>query len=200
MLVSDDKPAHIITLVHGTFAPDAEWTRPNSELRQVLEHRLGGPARVRFEVFTWLGFLGSRSNNNHRCRLNGSKRLREHLARVGDSYPEAQHFIIAHSHGENVVLHALTGPGLLEKIAGVVCLATPFLVARERDLGQNAWKQVSGAVFAVMMLTIWMMDYVLLRTSWSEWWRVAVGFLVALVQFAAFAVLTTKWWEFATRL
>lgn len=50
-------------------------------------------------------------------------------------YPSQDHFIVAHSHGGNVVLYALRDQTVADSVRGVVCLSTPFIHCRERDLG-----------------------------------------------------------------
>jgi hypothetical protein len=199
MSASDEKPAYVITLIHGTFAPNAAWTQPGSDLRKFLERRLGGPGRVQFEVFNWHGFLGTRFNNAHKYRRQGSQRLREHLAEVCKPFEGPKRFLIAHSHGGNVALHALAGSDLMDEIAGVVCLATPFLTARERDLGRQPLKQLAGPVLVLSGLAYWTLDEVL-PVSWPHAGRIAIMVFVLLALLGALAVLGPKWWRFAKQL
>jgi len=59
-----------------------------------------------------------------------AKQLEETLA----EFPEAEHHLIAHSHGGNVALYALRNPTLCDRTASVVCLATPFIHAGARPI------------------------------------------------------------------
>ena len=53
-------------------------------------------------------------------------------------WPEARHVLIGHSHGGFVALSALRGATLDERICGVACLSTPFLMARVRPMSRLA--------------------------------------------------------------
>jgi hypothetical protein len=124
----------VVTLVHGTFGRlpgrDAAWTRDGSFLRRRLEEELGGA--VAFLPFRWSGM------NWPSARYRAAHRLRDHFRTTAERYPERSHYVVAHSHGGNVVLYALRGivreasPGGLP--AGVVCLSTPFIAAQPRPV------------------------------------------------------------------
>jgi len=73
--------------------------------------------------------IGS-GRNSHGARIGASKALQSHLWRRVRRYPDAKHLIIGHSHGGLIALYALRDEQLREKIAGVVCLSTPFLHVR----------------------------------------------------------------------
>jgi hypothetical protein len=49
------------------------------------------------------------------------------------AHPEARHFVIAHSHGGNIVRAALQDVTLQPRVAGVVTMGTPFIDCRPRD-------------------------------------------------------------------
>lgn len=92
---------YLITLIHGTFARDAAWTRDESTSRfqKKLTERLGGD--VEFERLEWSG------KNRQADRINGGQVLAETLSRPGlPRKKERKHFIICHSHGGNVALNA----------------------------------------------------------------------------------------------
>src|ERR1700726_3299876 len=91
----------VVHLVHGTFAQNAAWTKEGSFLRSKIEDTFP-PGKVSFSEFTWTG------ENSHRQRFNAAIDFYEHLSRAFQAEPGA-HFIIAHSHGGNVVLQALFG-------------------------------------------------------------------------------------------
>jgi hypothetical protein len=119
----ESEPSTIVTLVHGTFAPDAECTGSGSRLRRELNDLFGDNAA--YYRHQWSG------HNSFRSRREGAAALSITLKRFADTYPRARLFIIAHSHGGNVALRALT-PEIMQSIDGVVCLATPVLTARKR--------------------------------------------------------------------
>jgi pimeloyl-ACP methyl ester carboxylesterase len=111
----------LITLVHGTFAPDARWTAPGSALR---EHLLRGlsPYYVDFKRWSWSGA------NRHNARCAAAEAFSKYIEEVRRDYPRHAHIVIAHSHGGNVVLQAVTASAAT--VDGVVCLATPFISTR----------------------------------------------------------------------
>ncbi len=119
-------PARVVILVHGTWAVDARWTRPGSKLRQALA---GLSPEVTVEVAKWSG------RNSPAARRAGGDVLRARLADLLERHDSADHYLIAHSHGGNVVRYALVGmsPEDKRRIRKVICLATPFVSCRERD-------------------------------------------------------------------
>ena len=121
----------VITLVHGTWARDAPWTKPDSRLSRTLTASLPGSE---LRLARWNGL------NSPTGRRNGGDRVRTDLRALIDENPEARHYVIAHSHGGNVVRYALKGLDrkLKNRICGIVCLATPFISCKGReDLGER---------------------------------------------------------------
>jgi len=121
------EPSIVVTLVHGTWARHALWTAPESLLCQCLSHAV--ESTISFQRFVWSG------GNSISARRRAVKQLVEHLHSVVYQFPLARHYIIAHSHGGNVAFQALADPMLNERIAGLVCLSTPFLTVEPRNLG-----------------------------------------------------------------
>ena len=95
-------PDYVVTLVHGTFARGAAWTRDGSALRAIIRDRLG-EGSVQFDSFLWSGF------NADQAHQKASRELRGMIGRRLDEHPGARHYVVAHSHGGNVVLNACTG-------------------------------------------------------------------------------------------
>src|SRR2546421_3776899 len=114
----------IITLIHGTWARDAPWTQATSGLAKALAKVLGS---VHFERFAWSG------SNSHSARCRAATDLRQHIRDCKGSYPLQDHFLIAHSHGGNVVLYALRDKTAAASVRGVICLSTPFIQCRHRN-------------------------------------------------------------------
>ena len=85
--------------------------------------------RVHIYPFRWSG------RNGFKARARASVALAEHLARVATEDPDAHHYVIAHSHGGNVLARALSTSKLADKVAGTVCLSTPFLAISQRQFG-----------------------------------------------------------------
>lgn len=133
----------VITLVHGTFAPDAAWTRPDSALSTSLRK-----AGCHVTRFVWSG------RNSHRARAGAAHGLAEHLRQQLTEHPRARHWVIAHSHGGNVALHAAdqlrTARGGAAPVT-TVTLATPFLHARSRHIA--GWPLFVIVLFSVLLLS-----------------------------------------------
>src|SRR5262245_22333478 len=147
------EPQYVLTLVHGTWARmpwqrETAWIQPDAEFARALCKGLGGGATI--VPFEWGG------GNNHASRALGSQRLIEQLCGTPgtkgtlDQFPNAKHYLICHSHGGNVAMYALTTGRLHERIAGVACLATPFLIARTRDFGEKRPEHI-GVLFLVLL-------------------------------------------------
>ncbi len=124
-------PTLVVTLVHGTWAPKAAWLREDSLLcRSVLA---AFPDQVlRFVPFRWSG------HNSVSARFRGAQALAAKLGAMRREWPEARHVLIGHSHGGFVALSALRGAALDERICGVACFSTPFLMARIRPMSRLA--------------------------------------------------------------
>jgi hypothetical protein len=118
------EPRIVITMVHGTFARKAPWVEPGSSFGVLLRMRLPAALVV---PFRWSG------GNNVRARAEAVADLRRHISDVRERYPHAQHALVAHSHGGNVVLSALADYHLARNTLGVATLGTPFLHASLRD-------------------------------------------------------------------
>jgi hypothetical protein len=114
-----------ITLVHGTFASDAQWIRAASTFCRELENRLN--AKIKFFPFVWSG------ENNHQARVAAGKRLASHSWELREELPHCLHFVIAHSHGGNVACYALRWERARDAIDGIITMGTPFIRCRGRD-------------------------------------------------------------------
>jgi hypothetical protein len=117
-----------VTLIHGTFVRDADWTRERkSKLCANLKREFGDD--IRFARFDW------DPPNLHSARLEGSTKLLHETKSEGRYFrkQEEPHIAIAHSHGGSVLAYALRqDAALAEQIAGAVFLSTPFIQVRIR--------------------------------------------------------------------
>lgn len=136
-----------ITLVHGTCARGARWTRQGSLLRQTLEEAF--PGRVHFhDDFRWSGLP------SHIARHVAGKRLQAYLWNVTEEHT-GSHYVIGHSYGTLVLLYALRDPALAKRVAGVVSLSTPYLVARRRQLSVLGRVAAAISYFWLIFLIAW---------------------------------------------
>lgn len=132
---------YVITLVHGTWAQDAEWPNENGPLARKLREALGG--RVIINRFGWSG------ENSYRARQEASKDLQQRLSKDVRQHRGAHHFVIAHSHGGNVALYALNDPRLAKSMSGLVTLATPFLTCEPKNPWFLFQMCINGATFGL---------------------------------------------------
>ena len=135
-------PSTVATLVHGTFARHAPWMQPGAALTDALES-----GSVEVHRFCWSG------RNRQADRFQAATELRSHLTRLVEQHPEANHVVVAHSHGGNVALYAVGRSAecsVLSRIR-VVTLATPFIAMRRRDTPSLIFvaAAISMAVLAV---------------------------------------------------
>jgi len=146
--MTTENPKYCVTLVHGTFAPNAPWTMENSVLRNTLKSSLDGP--VVFSVPDWGGA------NSQAVRRKGADKLGRQLAEQSEMYPNAAHFVIAHSHGGNVALMACCSERVAAELKGIVCLATPFLSFAPRRYVLNLSILLAGfsGFLALVLLTL----------------------------------------------
>lgn len=183
---------YLVTLVHGTFATNAPWLGKDSTLSTALRNRLGDGLKL--VPFKWSG------NNSPRARRQDSARLARQLACQVGCYSGAQHYLVGHSHGGNVALSAAVTSGVLDKIAGIVCLATPFLVARERDLGRYRRETFVGIILVIAFGGPAVLDLLLAPMPWSDGLRWAVKAFLLLVPLVGVMLLMIRWQERAQRL
>ena len=120
----EDKEEIVITLVHGTFAQNAEWTLGDSPFCESLKRSLPGPLTLL--PFQWSG------KNSERARQVAVRDLRQRLRLSILEHPSSRHFVIGHSHGGNISVQAVMGTDLERQVAGITCLAVPFLFMSPR--------------------------------------------------------------------
>lgn len=148
-MATDQPRRAVVTLVHGTWARNAGWPKEGSILRREVTAALG--AGTTFRRFRWSG------RNRHRARLGAARELQAYLRQGFELHPDAEHFIIAHSHGGNVVTYALADPQIRNRLAGVVSLATPFIQVEadesRMEVVPGFWASL-GAAYLVTLVII----------------------------------------------
>lgn len=141
---SDTEPSKVFVLVHGTWAQNALWTSVESELCRELRDEFPGTLIRRF---SWSG------RNSIRSRARAASELRNFIKESVAIYPAAKHFLIAHSHGGNVALSAIAGAS--DAVDGLICLATPVLVFRERRLDELSTALLPAVAVGPPLLLWW---------------------------------------------
>lgn len=165
-----NKAPIVITLVHGTFAPGAAWTKDGSTLRRQIADALGSQDQVvHFDVFKWSG------RNTHKARIKAGHELANHIRKLRKSCPHCNHFIVAHSHGGNIAL--FSHKHLPEKLhaLGIATLGTPFLYAKLKDdlekmTLQSLQQEVMGErdiVSSVLAFTLAVLSFLTIQGSFN---------------------------------
>jgi len=165
---------YVFTLVHGTkplgsLQKTPEWIDPQSAFSRTLCESFGGQREAETHPFEWSGW------NTVGSREKAAEKLGAELnRRIDESPADARHFLVCHSHGGNVALYTLArDPKLRERVAGVACLATPFLSARNRQLGWSSTEVATGLI-AVLFLTA---TFLIVR--FFNWFAAIASVLVA---------------------
>jgi hypothetical protein len=113
---------------------------------------------VEFECFEWSG-----ANSFHE-RSAAARRLGNRLEVLADSPVDRRIYLIAHSHGGNVVLEALarlSDRPARDAVWGVICGATPFLIKGTSEQGRAITSGFSPALgVLVALLHLWLHWYV----------------------------------------
>lgn len=134
-------PDRVVTIVHGTYGRHAEWMQDGEPLPEALLDQLSGQTALR--RFCWRG------RNRHTDRAKAGADLEAELKELVETYPAAEHHVIAHSHGGNVAMYAVgNDDGALSDVR-VTTLGTPFLsmVKRPVSRGLLALALFGSAVF-----------------------------------------------------
>lgn len=163
------EPEIVVTLVHGTFAKDTPWLKPDSPICKSFVDAF--PGRIYIEPFGWSGA------NNFYSRLDAAVELREHIKKLQGAHPKAFQFVVAHSHGGNVAIRALRLLAPCHRVLGIACLATPFIHVKPRDLALFTGRDIQTA-FSGLFLVCAMLSSLFLHLSWA--WNLIVEFLAIL--------------------
>jgi hypothetical protein len=95
-------------------------------LKEIRSALSGQVDSVRIFRFYWSG------RNGFFDRAKAVERMRKKLRMRIQRFPNAKHFVLAHSHGGTVGMEAISDPEIKPHIAGTIYMATPFIVAFER--------------------------------------------------------------------
>lgn len=127
----------ICILIHGTFAANAKWIDPQSGLSGVLRSN----AQAETLPFRWSGA------NNPRARRVAGLELNKEIVRLRDQDPDRPIFLIAHSHGGNVIRHAVNDD-VSGNVSGCFFFGTPFTNYYPRNL--RVFRKIMRICFAVI--------------------------------------------------
>ncbi len=125
-------------LIHGTFAPNAEWTQPGSDLRTAIESLPG----ITVITFPW------DANNNQKSRYLAALELSKTLNEASTKYRHI--FIVGHSHGGTIAMQAIHFSNATN--TSIITLATPFIDVNSLD---------TSRIVSIMMCILIGIPYVL---------------------------------------
>ena len=153
--MASSKPTLIFTLVHGTFSKGAPWVK-NDQNPTLFRSRLRAALEPEFDVqfddtFDW-GHDSFRRpwDNTLSARRKGTEKLVGHLTNASEA-AGARRYLVAHSHGGNVALQALKNEAARGKVAGLICLATPFLFSTRARFSRNLF---GFSAFVLLLATL----------------------------------------------
>jgi pimeloyl-ACP methyl ester carboxylesterase len=107
----------VLVLIHGTYAPNADWTQDNSPFVLGLKKKVLTIQKVHRVI--WSG------NNSFAARREAARSIITFLASLNAT---EKALVCAHSHGGGALCYALQErPDLADKIKGAAFLGTPFL-------------------------------------------------------------------------
>ena len=144
----------IVLAIHGTFAPEAQWAQPGSNLHRLVEKDLGSTP-INWIPFSWSG------GNSHSARELAAAELAEKVEELSIRNFTAKIHLIGHSHGGNVALMMLSANiDIRSKVASVTCLSTPFLKFKiggleqhQDEMGMISIKQISFGLAMTVLFT-----------------------------------------------
>lgn len=117
-----------LTLIHGTWAKGAAWSRADSVFVKDLTTALGDEVTVvDVSPHDWSG------GNSGLARRAAAATLTNRIQEVATRWPNVPHFVIGHSHGGTVALYAIKRAEVRRAIAGILCLSTPVYHFRRRS-------------------------------------------------------------------
>ncbi|MEK6410489.1 MAG: hypothetical protein AABN34_26495 [Acidobacteriota bacterium] len=185
-MTASDSSSFIVTLVHGTFAKGAPWVQAKGTIGSALKARFGDAVAI--EDMEWSG------GNHFKARREAAEKLRTHVMLKRDGMEGAKHVVVAHSHAGNIVSYAARDAAVNDRLAAVVTLAAPFIVARRRNLGWSG-KVASQAFVLWLVLGLFYLIDSLWVSAWMPWQKTALFVaLVALVEVPGL-LLAHRWAE-----
>ena len=153
-----------VHLLHGTWATGAPWTKSASKLVTALREI------AETSPIEWKG------KNRDTDRRSAAEQVIDTLHQQ-----QGRQILIAHSHGGNVAVYAAADARLRGKVAGIVCMNTPFISVIRHDY---TTRLALVSMLAVVAPLIWAMG-VLLNGVEGIFFELTlvlgVGFVIALV-------------------
>jgi hypothetical protein len=154
----------VFILAHGTFARKSTWIEADSDFSRALKKQFEHDT-VFVTPFRWSG------RNAAAARATASRELAECARCETRQHPNAQCFIVGHSHGGSIAATTLA----LNRdvgIRGVTCLSTPFIHVREHATSAST---LPWTLYGISTLAAALPFAFLIQNSGSRFAAVAVG-------------------------
>ena len=149
----------VVHLLHGTFEPDAPWTRSDSPLSKKISQALPDE-KIAFKAFRWSG------DNTGSARNEAAKEFAKHI----DSNKTPRQIIVAHSHAGNIVktmFRESRNAEILKKIKGIAFLSTPFIHKKRLNRLGDVYVHLHTIGFAIVVPTLFAAAVLYIKTLWS---------------------------------
>lgn len=132
-----------VILIHGTFEPRAAWVFEKSELKRKIETQLGA---VQFYYLSWDG--KNSQSSRHSAALTLAEFIRQNIDR--------EFYIVAHSHGGNIAIDALSmlNKNQTSSIKKVALLSVPVLNIIKRGTTKLSEESHATAMLLLYSLAI----------------------------------------------
>ena len=161
----------LVMIIHGTFARDSDWIKPQSAFFKTLQSRVG-PHTVR--SFTWSG------ENSHRARIDAGRELAQYVNGLCSSEGYQRVWCIVHSHGGNVALFALRNIEFRHRLAGIAFLGTPFLHIKLRNLEAycSIFSKALSFLFVFPIFPLYLAFFIFIVKPVGTWFIIWVIFTI----------------------
>ncbi|WP_289368168.1 hypothetical protein [Pantoea stewartii] len=167
---NDESAEVIVHLVHGTFEPNASWVQPESEMCKSI--KLNNP-NIGISRFKWDG------KNSELSRKKAVHQLKNHI----DDSIAKYNYIIAHSHGADIVREmSYLQSDIGKKINGVCLLSPPFIFRRKIERTSGALIHLidfSGSFAIQLLLAVFLVPFNLFNYDYA----IGIFLVSALVEF-----------------
>lgn len=175
----------VVLLVHGTFARNASWTKPDSLLFRALSASLNDPD---IRTIEWSG------RNTFQARTEAGDAIAAFVQSIEPNTPIA---IISHSHGGSAVAYGVRqNPHAFRDVRTVVCLSTPFFGFSVRPGYQALLLATVASAFFLVFQFLFLVTTAVITEYFSQFTEQPYGLvLIGLTLFATVAATAGALWK-----
>jgi hypothetical protein len=189
--------AHMTRRIWGRVAPrELPWFINGSAFHLAIADLIDRP--LQWAPFEWSG------SNSFSARSLAAKELSQHLTNWSEREPEAEHVIVAHSHGGSVSIEAVHILDLQRRksVSKIITMATPFARARASDrdirelVGRYVILRFGWIAFAIFALFLCLLKFSephagheVLSTAFVDYAVVLVWIIATLFTLRTFGII-----------